>query len=629
MSFLQAFLGFNKIKRTLYMLSFLWLLLISSITCVSCFDVSVSPGSICCGDWVTVTISLTNNGDSVFSGRLEIYIIDANGYQDRMDGLSITLQPHESRTFQTRIRPKDCKSYGTYQVVVKLVDNNGREQGTRTSSFAVKNPTSCQLPPECTWTFTCDNNIVKRLCVDQSGKEYWKEYDDCNKYNPPRKCINGVCVDVDIPPTCNQQTCPPPSQCIDGRCEPPCDQQACQNQNRPIGTPYTKNGLQYQKYMECGCVNNQCKCDEVEKEVSCTGIISGHVYDRETNSPIKGATLQITQSKYLSTNPTDGSGYFSTGKSCPSTLTTLTCSGVGYESDKGVKITDEHGNLEMSFGLKPLPPRNDLAINYVESPGSIGMGEEFDVRIVLYNKGDTNIKSSIPIKLQLVEDANIPGHHSIPAYLSPNKCIIRQEYSTVIDLDLKPGDISVNGPYKIKVSDNFEDYCIFANRLRAELEYPDDDISNNRLDEDLFVTIGTRSVDCAFSAFMMALGLAVGETYGIAAKTEIQLTPSILKSMEKPFGDALIAFEKRDTDAAAKAIVDLATKLPPNYQTDFVVNFAQNFVNGLFTSGECVGASVVVIHNFFIELENDLKDAGMQPLVNIIHKIAEEGLTKL
>lgn len=263
MSFLQGIVEFNKIKRTLYTLSFLWLLLISSITCVSCFDVSVSPGSICCGDWVTVTISLTNNGGSVFSGRLEIYIIDANGYQDRMDGLSITLQPHESRTFQTRIRPKDCKSYGTYQVVARLVDNNGREQGTRTSSFVVKDPASCKSPG-CTWTFTCDSNVVKRLCVDQNGKEYWEEYDDCNKYNPPRKCINGVCVD--IPPTCNQQTCPPPSQCIDGRCEPPCDQQACQNQNRPIGTPYTKNGLQYQKYMVCSCVNNQCKCEEVEKE---------------------------------------------------------------------------------------------------------------------------------------------------------------------------------------------------------------------------------------------------------------------------------------------------------------------------------------------------------------------------
>lgn len=524
MSFLQAFLGFNKIKRTLYMLSFLWLLLISSITCVSCFDVSVSPGSICCGDWVTVTISLTNNGDSVFSGRLEIYIIDANGYQDRMDGLSITLQPHESRTFQTRIRPKDCKSYGTYQVVVKLIDNNGRDQGTRTSSFVVKNPTSCQLPPECTWTFTCDNNIVKRLCIDQSGKEYWKEYDDCNKYNPPRKCINGVCVDVDIPPTCNQQTCPPPSQCIDGRCEPPCDQQACQNQNRPIGTPYTKNGLQYQKYMECGCVNHQCKCVEVEKPnqkqpscdscqsgpigkpylkdgrayqkyqectcvdgkcncksvekvVPCEGTISGYVFDAK-NPILPEATLLICDdggnciSTHSQTSPSSFGFYNTDHVLCPSTAYEITCSADGYKAITENVITDVNGDAFKNFAL-------DSAVKLVSCEFTDDMPIEYKPLLDYIGK-NIAIRGRVDAVLEPVEKINYLKVDVKLGFIRAKHCSIFSDtwknlnpgidYET--GADIIPAYLKQHVEWETKTFDmTSKDHCYSANVEVKSTEY--------------------------------------------------------------------------------------------------------------------------------------------------------------
>jgi len=504
---MRDFVSINKIKRTFRALSILSLILVSSIACAFCFDVGVSPGSICCGDWVTVTISLTNTGESVFSGRVEIYIIDANGNQDRMDGLSITLQPHESRTFQTRIRPKDCKSYGTYQVVVKLVDDNGREQGTRKSSFVVKDPASCQSPSGgskpsgCTWTFTCDNNVVKRLCVDQNGKEYWKEYDNCNNYNPKRECINGVCVDTTTPggPDQPKQTC---------------NQQACQSQNRPIGTPYTKNGMQYQKYMECSCVNNQCKCEEiekpgkkpsscdncmsgpvgdpylkdgmayqkyqectcvdgkcncksVEKEVPCTGIVSGHVYYAKTWTPIKNATLQISQNKYLLTNPTDDSGYFTVGGSCPSALTTLTCSADGYISDTKIGIADAKGNLEQNFEL--MKEKMNFKLISPDPKSKIDLSDQDEIYIKV--KSDNTKGGTIKAKLifnpkygdisrsedMILDDSNYDGIYEYKIDLKALKDKLIDSFRTSLKMKDKIGMctaihdyvFSATGTYKL------------------------------------------------------------------------------------------------------------------------------------------------------------------------------------
>ena len=46
-----------------------------------------------------------------------------------------------------------------------------------------------------------------------------------------------------------------------------CDQLECQSQNRAIGEPYLKNDKMVQRYMECNCVDDVCKCERVEKEI--------------------------------------------------------------------------------------------------------------------------------------------------------------------------------------------------------------------------------------------------------------------------------------------------------------------------------------------------------------------------
>jgi hypothetical protein len=230
-----------------------------------CFDIDISPKSICCGDNVSVTISMTNNGSVEFEGYIDIYIIDTTGDEILMDSLTIILQPHESEVFTDPICPMNCNSDGTYQVIVDLLNTSGQVQDTRTDSFIVSNSGDCQTS-ECTWTFDCNNNVVRRLCKHQNGREYWKDYDNCNSYNPPRQCINGVCVD--IAPSCDQQTCPPPRQCINGECVDTlyCNQQACQSRNKPIGQSYTKNGATYQRYMKCNCIADSCQCRQVEKQ---------------------------------------------------------------------------------------------------------------------------------------------------------------------------------------------------------------------------------------------------------------------------------------------------------------------------------------------------------------------------
>lgn len=341
------FIASIKSRRNVSRLLSLFLILLSLISAVNCFDISVTPSSICCGDCITVTISLTNTGDSIFNGHIEIHIIDAAGYQNPMNGLDITLQPHESNDFKTQICPSNCNSYGTYQVVVKVLDNNGNEQGTRTSTFVVKDPASCQgssggsKTPGCTWTFTCDNNIVKRLCVDQNGKEYWKEYDNCNNYNLPRSCINGVCVDTTLPGGSNQ-----PQQT--------CNQQACQSQDKPVGSPYSKNGAQYQRYMECNCVGNTCSCDQTEREVPCTGVISGKVTDAENGNQIAGASISIQGGKASWSGTSDDVGTFSTSQAfCPSTNYGVTCSAKGYTTASQSGVTDSNGNSFIAIALQP------------------------------------------------------------------------------------------------------------------------------------------------------------------------------------------------------------------------------------------------------------------------------------
>lgn len=49
--------------------------------------------------------------------------------------------------------------------------------------------------------------------------------------------------------------------------ETQCDQETCQSQNRPIGVKYERDGIIRQKYMDCNCINQECVCESVEKEI--------------------------------------------------------------------------------------------------------------------------------------------------------------------------------------------------------------------------------------------------------------------------------------------------------------------------------------------------------------------------
>lgn len=98
--------------------------------------------------------------------------------------------------------------------------------------------------------YRCVNNVVERLVIT-NGIEEWQVFDDCNKYNPPKQCIGGICVKGDEPE--------PQDNCI---------QTKCQEQNGPIGGPYTKDGKTYQRYHECDCVGIECQCQTLEKEVT-------------------------------------------------------------------------------------------------------------------------------------------------------------------------------------------------------------------------------------------------------------------------------------------------------------------------------------------------------------------------
>ena len=52
-------------------------------------------------------------------------------------------------------------------------------------------------PCDTGWTggWRCDNNVIEKEYVKEDCSTEWKIYDDCNKYNPPRHCENGECVE--------------------------------------------------------------------------------------------------------------------------------------------------------------------------------------------------------------------------------------------------------------------------------------------------------------------------------------------------------------------------------------------------------------------------------------------------
>jgi len=327
----------------IFFLSFVLINLItlnaSSVPVIPDPGVTVTPGSICCGDCITVTIPVENLRSVTFHGRIEIYIIDASGYTNPQNSLSITLSPKEKTSVSTVICPREpCNSFGRYQVVAKVVEDNGNVHDTDSAYFTVRD---CGPSCETGWTQTyrCNGNALERLYVNDDCSEEWRTWEDCS----PGVCKYGVCAPGG--------TEPPDDPGSGGTC----DQWECQSRNKKIGGSYTENGRLYQRYQECNCVDGKCKCESVEREETCEGTISGHVYNAETNKPISDAEVSCLGGQYPCYPTTDSGGFYrSCSCFCPSTSCDITCTASGYQSSTQSVTTDNYGNKDgVDFYLQP------------------------------------------------------------------------------------------------------------------------------------------------------------------------------------------------------------------------------------------------------------------------------------
>ncbi len=230
---------------------------------------------------------------------------------------------------------------GTHTVILKVSCNGGVPNKPKPNYYLADSSSSnsceaectydviCPQPSGCTETYRCNNNVAERLCY-QNGNQYWQVSDDCNAYSPQRQCVNGNCVDVTPP-------------------QPSCNQQACQSKSGPIDQPYIRDGKMYQRYRECNCVGGNCQCSQVEKEVPCTGIISGKVTDSSSGTPISGASIVIGSWS----GTTNANGAFSSYQAfCPSTTYVLTCSAQGYVPISQDVVTDGNGNAYVPLTLQ-------------------------------------------------------------------------------------------------------------------------------------------------------------------------------------------------------------------------------------------------------------------------------------
>jgi len=101
--------------------------------------------------------------------------------------------------------------------------------------------------------------------------------------------------------------------------------------------------------------------------VTCTGTISGYVYDAVTNRPIEGAAISFVPSG-LSTYSGSLGYYHSASQFCAGTTQTIICNALNYESATQSVTTDSYGNAQYNFYLQPMiEPETlptDLAVRY-------------------------------------------------------------------------------------------------------------------------------------------------------------------------------------------------------------------------------------------------------------------------
>jgi len=221
-----------------------------------------------------------------------------------------------------------------------VVEDNGKVHDTDSAYFTVRDcGPSCDPPPGWTQTYRCNGNVLERLYVNDDCREEWRTWEDCSSLSPPCQCKYALCVPVDGKPDPEND-----------------DKNICENcESYWFGDHYPKNGRMYQRYKECSCVDGECICKSLEKEVPCEGTISGHVYDAETRRPINGAEVSCHGGQYPCYPNTDSGGFYRSGSCfCPSTNCDITCTVGGYESSTRTEITDSYGNKEgVDFYLQP------------------------------------------------------------------------------------------------------------------------------------------------------------------------------------------------------------------------------------------------------------------------------------
>lgn len=104
--------------------------------------------------------------------------------------------------------------------------------------------------------------------------------------------------------------------------------------------------------------------DGTVSDESCSGVISGYVYDAATGKPIENGALTSIYNLCGSSPVTNPEGYYTFSKGvcpegyqlpCPLTSYDILCYSEGYEPIKRTITTDANGNAEVNFELNKYP----------------------------------------------------------------------------------------------------------------------------------------------------------------------------------------------------------------------------------------------------------------------------------
>lgn len=326
-----------KRKKTIYFI-FLFLLCLSINHATAC-SVWTDKSNYNPGETVTIFYQLDVNCN------VELQIIRYDGAQFTLySGLAsagtnqypgMASEPCGTRTIILNVFCEESEDSGGSGIPISFSGSGSSDCTSQCTFNVVCAPTPTPEPrPECTNTYRCSGNIVQRLCYE-NGREYWQDYDNCNNYNQPCDCINNMCV---------ERTPTPP--------KPTCNQQACQGQNKAVGQPYSMNGAIYQRFMVCNCIGDGCQCNQVEREVPCTGIISGGAIEANGGMPIAGVPVYISGGKSDWKGTTDAKGAFRSSQLfCPSTTYRVIFDKMGYLPNMAEAATDASGNAIVTIPL--------------------------------------------------------------------------------------------------------------------------------------------------------------------------------------------------------------------------------------------------------------------------------------